>query len=238
MMKKITFILLFFASVFYGQENNISSSDFSEIIGDLSERNKNILNNIDQIKELIERVGRYADAVQKNMVDIENDQSIKNKHEELERIHLSPQKIREKFVEKARSDVDKMLAGLLVLSSEMENEIVDSITHSNKYRTKLSTITDQNTINEIRRALDIESKNQEDLKLQQKQLKFLIDEIRLETYVLFDYTYIDLIFYLYSVEKDLMEKLRENLNKSMKKIDGLVKESNLIPNYQTAPSSD
>ena len=83
MMKKITFILLFFASVFYGQENNISSSDFSEIIGDLSERNKNILNNIDQIKELIERVGRYADAVQKNMVDIENDQSIKNKHEEL-----------------------------------------------------------------------------------------------------------------------------------------------------------
>ena len=151
---------------------------------------------------------------------------------------MSPQKIREKFVEKARSDVDKMLASLLVLSSEMENEIVDSITHSNKYRTKLSTITDQNTINEIRRALDIESKNQEDLKLQQKQLKFLIDEIRLETYVLFDYTYIDLIFYLYSVEKDLMEKLRENLNKSMKKIDGLVKESNLIPNYQTAPSSD
>ena len=55
---------------------------------------------------------------------IGNDQSIKNKHEELERIHLSPQKIREKFVEKARSDVDKMLASLLVLSSKWKMKLL------------------------------------------------------------------------------------------------------------------
>ena len=58
--------------------------------------------------------------------------TIVNKHEELERIHLSPQNQR-KFVEKARSDVDEINKSSVL--SEMENEIVDSITHSNKYRT-------------------------------------------------------------------------------------------------------
>ena len=54
MMKKITFILLFLLQFFMGK--TILVVDFSEIIGDLSERNKNILNNIDQIKELIEEL--------------------------------------------------------------------------------------------------------------------------------------------------------------------------------------
>lgn len=236
-MRSLLFYLLLLPTVLIGQENNDSQSDFASRIGELNERHKTILNNVDQIQELIKKVRVYADAVQHNADAVFKDELVEDKQRELERMHLSPVQIRKKFVEKARGDVDKMLANLLLLSSEMEAEIVDAIRHSNRLRTKLSTDRPESR-DEILKALEMETKNQENLKRQRKQLEFLIEEIRTETYVLFDYTYIDLIFYLYQVEKDVMKKMRENLEETMGKIDKLVERSGLIPNNQSLPKQE